>query len=82
MKPQVVIVFKGVEVKAEGNENSLGMGIAGLIARAIYMHDLDNAGTPDNLIGPELKKMLDSKYSNTPKPTHVDPRIAARPWGY
>lgn len=77
MKAEVTITFKGVTITLGGDDNyTHGSGMAGLIARLIYMHDLDNAGTSENQIGPELKKMLDSKYSNTPKPPAPLP-----PWG-
>lgn len=83
MNAGVTIVFNGVRIETSGDVNS-GMGMAGLIARLIYMHDLNNAGMSDMQIGPELKKMLDHKYAApvvpTPKPNTRD-GATRKTWG-
>lgn len=82
--PRVLIEYKGVKIEAEADTSVSGMGMAGIIARLIHLHDTDNAGMSDYQIGPELKKLLDNKYASPPVvPKPKDPRDDAkrRTWG-
>lgn len=75
MAAEVTITYKGVTITTEGSDGTNGAGLAGMIARLVYMHDLDNVGQDDLQIGPKLKTLLDNKYGNQPKAAlPIDPR--------